>query len=120
MRLLLDVHHSPTAAKRLGRKGHDVLAAADDTRLSVLADEDLLRACAVEGRTIVTENAKDFDRIIRVWSTTGEHHSGIVFTSPRRFHRGGLAYPEDLAVALERLLAERTEGDHEDWAHWLE
>jgi hypothetical protein len=120
VKLLLDIHHSPAAAKRLRRKGHDVLAAADDPRLSVLADDDLLRACAVEGRTIVTENVKDFDRIIRAWSTTGEHHAGVVFTSPRRFHRGGLSYPEDLVVALGRLLAERTEEVPADWAHWLD
>jgi hypothetical protein len=68
--------------------------------------------------SLVTENIKDFDRIARAWSTTGEHHAGIVFTSPRRFHRGRLGYPEDLVVALVRLL---TDPPHEerDWVHWL-
>lgn len=119
MKLLLDVHHSPAAAKRLRRRSHDVLAAADDSRLSVLADEDLLRHCAVEGRAVVTDNVKDFDRIIRLWSTTDEHHAGVVFTSPRRFHRGRLSYPQDLVVALAKLLAASFEAE-EDWVHWLE
>ncbi|HEX3460780.1 MAG TPA: DUF5615 family PIN-like protein [Acidimicrobiales bacterium] len=119
MKLLLDVHHSPAAAKRLRRRGHDVLAAADDARLLVLADEDLLRHCSIEGRAVVTENVKDFDRIIRVWSTTNEHHAGVVFTSPRRFHRGRLSYPEDLVVALAKLLSAPFDTE-EDWVHWLE
>jgi hypothetical protein len=119
VKLLLDVHHSPAAAKRLRRRGHDVLATADDPRLSVLADEDLLRHCAIEGRAVATENVKDFDRIIRAWSTTGEHHSGVVFTSPRRFHRGRLSYPADLVAALARLLREPPHAQ-QDWVHWLE
>jgi Domain of unknown function (DUF5615) len=119
VKLLLDVHHSPAAAKRLRRRGRDVLAGADDPRLSVLADEDLLRHCVIEGRAFVTENVKDFDRIIRAWSTTNEHHAGVVFTSPRRFHRGRLSYPEDLVVALVNLLAAQFEAE-EDWVHWLE
>jgi hypothetical protein len=119
VKILLDVHHSPAAAKRLRRSGRDVLAAADDPRLSVLADEDLLRDCAIEGRVLVTENVKDLDRIIRLWSTTKEHHAGVVFTSPRRFHRGRLSYPEDLVVSLARLLADPPETEA-DWVHWLE
>jgi len=119
VKLLLDVHHSPAAAKRLRRRGHDVLAAADDPRLSALADEDLLRHATTEGRAIVTENVKDFDRIVRIWSTTREHHSGVVFTSPRRFHRGRLSYPEDLVVALARLLRDTPQAP-QDWVQWLE
>jgi hypothetical protein len=119
VKLFLDVHHSPAAAKRLRRRGHDVLAAADDPRLSPLADEDLLRHATTEGRAIVTENVKDFDRIVRIWSTTHEHHTGVVFTSPRRFHRGRLSYPEDLVVALARLLKEPPQ-PQPDWVHWLE
>jgi hypothetical protein len=118
MKLLLDVHHSRVAAERLRSQGHDVLAASDDGVLAVMTDEDLLRFAAAEKRSLVTENVKDFDRIVRMWSTTGEHHLGIVFTSPRRFHRGRLSYPEDLVVALDHLLANPPPGEH-DWVHWL-
>ena len=118
MKLLLDVPHSHLAAERLRLRGHDVLAASDDGILAVMTDEDLLRFAAAEQRSLVTENVKDFDRIARMWSTTGEHHLGIVFTSPRRFHRGRLSYPEDLVVALDQLLANPPREVH-DWVHWL-
>ncbi len=118
MKLLLDVHHSPRAAERLREQGHDVIAAASDAHVSPLADEDLLRYARSDGRAMVTENVKDFARIIHAWAAAGEHHAGIVFTSPRRFHRGSLAYPENLVVALERFLGEPPPAG-EDWVHWL-
>ena len=118
MKLLLDVHHSRVAAERLRSQGHDVLAASDDVLMAVMTDEDLLRFAAKEQRSLVTENVNDFDRIARMWSTTGEHHLGIVYTSPRRFHRGRLSYPEDLIVALNQLLTQPPREEH-DWVHWL-
>jgi hypothetical protein len=118
MKLLLDVHHSPRAAERLRQAGHDVLAAAEDPRLAMLADDDLIRAATGDGRAVVTENAKDFDRIVRTWASTGEHHAGVVFTSPRRFQRAQSSYPADLVAALERFLSEPPP-DHRDWVYWL-
>lgn len=83
-----------------------------------MADEDLLREATANQRALVTENIKDFDRIIRLWASTGEHHPGILFTSPRRFHRGSLSYPENLVVALRQFLDDSSvEGS--DWVHWL-
>jgi len=61
--------------------GYDVVAAADFPDLTTLSDEELLRRASVEERAIGTENAKDFDRIVRSWVATGEHHAGVVFTS---------------------------------------
>jgi hypothetical protein len=104
VKLLLDTHHSRLAAERLRRDGHDVEAAADDQMLASIPDEELLRAATRAGRALVTENARDFDRIIRTWAMTGEHHAGVVFTSPRRYHRGSRAYPANLVTALKKLL----------------
>lgn len=118
MRLLLDVHHSPRAARRLRDQGHDVVAAADDPVLAALDDEELLRAATREGCAVVTENARDFDLIVRDWSSRGEHHAGVVFTSPRRYHRGSKAYPANLVRALLRFLGERNPLD-QDRVHWL-
>jgi Domain of unknown function (DUF5615) len=64
---LLDVHHSRIAAERLRASGYDVLAAFDYPELAVLADEEVLRRASADGRAVVTENAKDFDRIVRSW-----------------------------------------------------
>lgn len=118
MRLLLDVHHSPHAARRLRDQGHDVVAAAEDPILAALDDEELLRAATRDGRAVVTENVRDFDRIARDRSARGEHHAGVVFTSPRRFHRGSKAYPMNLARALAEFLGEHNP-QGEDRVHWL-
>jgi hypothetical protein len=119
VKLLLDVHHSPRVADRLGEGGHDVLPAAKDPVLAAMADEDLLRHATAEGRSLVTEDIEDFGRITQLWASTGEHHAGIVYTSPRRFHRGSSAYPESLIASLRRLL-EQPPGPQVDWVHWLE
>lgn len=118
MRLLLDTHHSRHAARRLREAGHDVQAAADDVVLASLDDASLLRAATIERRTVVTENAKDFDRIVRIWASTGERHAGVIFTSPWRFHRGSGRYPEDLVHALLDLLTQNTPA-LADRVHWL-
>ena len=119
VKLLLDVHHSRLAAERLRAGGYDVLAAADLPGLAGLPDEELLRQAGADGRAVVTENVKDFDRIVRSWVATGEHHGGVVFTSPRRFHRGKSSYPEGLVVALTRLLVAPPDTQR-DWVQWLE
>jgi hypothetical protein len=119
VKLLFDVHHSRIAAERLRAEGFDVQAAADSAELESLPDDDLLRQASADGRAVVTENAKDFDRIVRSWVASGEHHAGVIFTSPRRFHRGSNTYPENLIVALARFLAAPPVADL-DWVHWLE
>lgn len=118
MKLLLDVHHSPRAAQRLRADGHDVVASAGDHGLATLSDEELLRAAARAGRAVVTENARDFDRIVRNWTAAGEHHAGVVFSSPRRFHRGSGRYPADLVTALGGFLADPPVAER-DRVYWL-
>ena len=119
MKLLLDVHHSRLAAERLRVEGHDVLAAADSADLASMSDEELLRSATHEGRAVVTENVRDFDPIIRRWAATGEHHSGVVFTSPRRYHRGSARYPANLVAALRRVINSAPAAE-QDWVIWLQ
>jgi hypothetical protein len=121
VKLLLDTHHSRLAAERLRADGHDVTAAADDPVVASLPDEELLRAASRSGRAVVTENARDFDRIVRTWVVTGEHHAGVVFTSLRRYHRGDNSYPANLVTALRRLLPDLPDppGGDFDWVYWL-
>jgi hypothetical protein len=77
VKLLLDVHHSRLAAERLRASGYDVQPAVDHPELAVLADEELLRqASADERAAVVTENAKDFDRIVRSWAATANTTPG--------------------------------------------
>lgn len=120
MRLLLDAHHSRHAAERLRRLGHDVIAASDDVALAALPDEDLLRDATSDRRTLVTENVKDFEVIARHWAVQDEHHAGLIFTSPRRFHRGNLAYPQNLVRGLVTLLDDPPpDAEEGDWVVWL-
>ena len=86
--------------------------------LAVLTDEELLTWSTKEERAIVTENARDFDRIARAWAAAGHHHGGIIFTSPRRFHRGSSGYPADLVKALTTLLG-APPAQRQDWVQWL-
>ena len=118
LKLLLDTHHSPVVAQRLTADGHDVLAAAAVPELARLEDDDLLQAATQDGRPVVTDNARDFDRIVRAWAARGEHRSGVVFTSPRRYHRGSAAYPTNLVAALRDLLADPP-AEKTDWIRWL-
>jgi hypothetical protein len=106
------------AAATLSAEGHDVVAAATEPTVARLQDEELLTAASRAGRALVTENAKDFDRIVRMTSAHGEHHAGVVFTSPRGYHRGSATYPQNLIAALRRLLTEPPP-DQTDWIHWL-
>jgi ATP/maltotriose-dependent transcriptional regulator MalT len=114
----LDAHHSRHAAEQLRAAGHDVIAGADDPVLAVLIDEELLTWSTRQDRAIVTENARDFDRIARAWAGAAHHHGGIIFTSPRRFHRGSSGYPADLLKALTTLLV-GPPAQRQDWVHWL-
>lgn len=100
-------------------RGLDVIVAAKDPVLATMADEHLLRYATVERRALVTEDVADFGRITQLWASTGEHHGGIVFTSPRRFHRGSGTYPENLVASLSRFLETPSEPE-DDWLHWLE
>jgi hypothetical protein len=118
LKLLLDTHHSPLIARALGEDGHDVLAAAGDPTLARLEDDDLLRAAMQDARALVTENAKDFDRIVRAWAGRGDHHAGVAHTSPRRYHRGSAAYPANLIAALRTLLTDPPRQEA-NWVHWL-
>lgn len=118
MKLLLDVHHSGLIAAQLQAAGHDVVAASDDPALATMTDAQLIRAATHAGRAVVTENAQDFTRIIRAWATTGEHHTGVIFHLPYRYHRGSAAYPANLTQALSSLL-EHPPADTTDLVHWL-
>ena len=96
-----------------------MLAAADGADLASMSDEELLRSATHEGRTVVTENVRDFDPIVRRWAATGEHHAGVVFTSPRRYHRGSARYPANLVEALRGVI-ESSPAAEQDWVIWLQ
>jgi Domain of unknown function (DUF5615) len=122
VKLVLDEHFSPAVAEQLEQRGYDVMpvAARLDAGLAPLrrkADEELLRWAHAEGRILVTENVRDFMSIHHSFVSWCELHSGIIFTSPRRFprrtHSIGL-----LVDALARFMDEYASGLEGD-IFWL-
>jgi predicted nuclease of predicted toxin-antitoxin system len=82
VRLLLDEMISPAIARGLRDRGHDVHAIKRDRpELESLADRELIRRMASEGRAIVTNDVADFRPIDDRLLADGEMHSGLLFTS---------------------------------------
>ncbi len=94
MRLLLDEHYSPEIARQLRKRGHDVVSVGERSDLQGLTDESLFARMASEGRAIVTNNVKDFTRLVNQAGTAGTEHYGVLFTAdssmPRRRDSIGL------------------------------
>lgn len=119
MRLCLDEHFSPEIAKRLRRRGHDVVAVGERPELRGLADRDLLRWAAGERRALLTENAADFIPLVQEWAAAGEPHAGLVLSSSRSQPRSATTVPTFVRL-LDRLLDERPEESAlRDQVHWL-
>lgn len=85
VRLLLDEMHAPVVAQVLRKRGHDVVSVAESPDLRAMTDDDLYRWAAENERRIVTENIKDFRRILAGTEESGQRRTGLLFTSSRTF-----------------------------------
>ncbi len=85
--LLLDEMHAPVVASTLRTRGHDVVAMADDLALRALPDEEIFAYAGEHGRRVVTENVKDFRRLLLRAEEAGQVTAGVLFTSSRTFPR---------------------------------
>ena len=118
MRLLLDEMHAPVIADTVRASGHDVRAVAAEPELRGCSDLGLLEHACANSQAIVTENVVDFSSLAASWASEVRHHSGLIFTSPRRFNRASLAYPGTLIDALEAFLkSPPIQG--QSWQWWL-
>ena len=118
MRLLLDEMHAPAVAEALTASGHDVVAVAAQRELRGCSDLVLLERASAADQAIVTENFGDFCSLATQWASEARDHSGLIFTSRRRFNRASLAYPGNLIAALEAFLTSPpVEGP--SWQWWL-
>ncbi len=122
MKLLLDEMHGPAVAVGLRRLGHDVVAVKERPELVGLADADLLRAASADRRAIVTENVKDFAALHQASTASGQPHTGLLFTHPRRFPRGVGDHVQTLVNALAEFLSEQAAvlGDAASFIWWLD
>lgn len=101
--LLLDEMFSPGIAAELRRRGHDVIAVAADPQLRSMTDTEIYAWASGERRRIVTENVKDFRRLLMQDSELAG--PGLLFTSGRTFPRSRRA-PGSLIVSLESWLTQ--------------
>lgn len=83
MKLLFDVHFSPTIADQLRGCGHDVIAAVQDRELHQVNDHTLPERAAVDGRALLTNNVKDLMPIAADWIRSGRDHFRLLLTSDR-------------------------------------
>ena len=118
MRLLLDHHYSIQIAVRLRRRGHDVDAAVERAWHGE-DDETLLTLCAAEGRTLLTNNVRDFTVIARRWATDGRSHAGLIFTSDASLPRSRRTIGRYLSALEALLVGNRGDDAFADRTHWL-
>lgn len=119
MRLLLDEHHDPEAARQLSARGHDVSALAARAHGRNLSDPEVLDLATTEERAVVTENARDFAVEHRRRLAAGVTHLGIIVTSPKRYPRGGRSMGR-LVIALDHFLRAHSAADAlRDQLIWL-
>lgn len=80
MKLLLDEHYANEIAARLRVAGHDAVTVSE-RGLNGIDDESLLTLAASEGRTLLTNNARDFLPLLGRWAASGDDHYGLLLTS---------------------------------------
>ena len=116
-RLLLDEMHAPVIAKALRERGHDVVAVADRSDLRAMSDQDILAWAVAEKRCLVTENVKDFRRLLLRTEESRQPGLSLLFTSSRAFPRSRRD-PGPLIRALDAWLR-RTDPDALPAEAWL-
>lgn len=111
MRLLLDEMLTPTIARELTARGHDVTAVAGDPAHEALSDTDILSLARSQRRTVVTNNIRDFRPLhTEAVAPGGAGHFGIIFM-PATYRRTK-ADTGRIIAALEAKLAEFP-GEHD-------
>jgi uncharacterized protein YaiI (UPF0178 family) len=77
VRLLLDHDVSgPRVGSRLAGRGHDVRALDQEPQHAGLADDEVLRLAAADGRIVVTHDVNTFPAVLREFADRGESHAG--------------------------------------------
>ena len=110
MKLLLDEMFSPRIARELRSRGHDVVAVKERPDLIGRHDREIVRRMAAEHRAIVTNDVDDYGAIATRFASSGEEHSGMLFTSDQTMARNKVSLPLYVSM-LDALLRERPAAD---------
>ena len=117
MRLLLDAHISGRRVGRaLAKLGHDVRAADEEEDLRGLEDVDLLTLAVLEGRILVTFDAKDFLPLLVERTAGGSPHAGCILV-PSSFQHEHFG---PIIAGIEGAIGGTRQEDWEDRVEWLE
>ena len=101
MKLLLDEMYPSPIARELRAGGHDV-ASVHEAPGRGNPDDKVVDHARSAGRAVVTENVRDYRPLAEALLDAGERHSGLVFTTAKRWPRTD---PGRLITALGELLA---------------
>jgi predicted nuclease of predicted toxin-antitoxin system len=111
VRLLLDEMIPPQIARGLREAGYDAQAVKwDRDDLLAMSDLELVRQMVVEERTIVTNDAADFQAIHDHLLASGGEHHGMIFSLDATMPRTKDAIPR-WVQRLGALLDEHTAPD---------
>jgi predicted nuclease of predicted toxin-antitoxin system len=119
VKLLLDEMLTPTIARELTARGHDVIAVASNPAHEALSDPDVLALARSQQRAVVTNNVRDF-RPLHVEAVTagGPGHYGIIFM-PSSYRRTKADTGRIIAALEAKLVEFSGTDDLADAEAWL-
>jgi len=118
VRLALGNHYSTLIAEQLRDLGHDAIAAIE-VGWEVQDDEPLLEHCALQNRSLLTNNVADFAVIARRWQSDERRHAGLIYTSDSSLPRNR-SNTGRFVTALADLMASHPADDAlTNRTHWL-
>lgn len=105
MKLVLNEMWSSEIARQLRRREIDVVAATElPRRYRGVPDHDFFRRAQEDGRAVVTDNVRDFAKIVAEHAARGEPHFGVIFALRPAFDRARPGTVGDMTRALASLL----------------
>ncbi len=107
---------SPEIARQLRSRGFDVVAVVERTDLRATSGDDVLAVAPLEQRAILTDNARDFRRIVAAFDDENSH-ADLILTDRRRFNRHDPRVIGPIVTALSVLLEE--DPDLTNSEYWL-
>jgi hypothetical protein len=110
---------SPAIARELRKRGHDVLAIAEQTGWAALSDPEVMALARTERRAIVTNNLRDYrplhaDAIM----PAGPGHFGMVFM-PGSYRRTKADTGRIISALEARLIEHPGDEDLANGECWL-
>jgi Domain of unknown function (DUF5615) len=105
VKLVLNEMWSAEIARQLRGRGFDVVAAAEaPRRYRGISDDEFFRRAQEDGRTVVTDNVRDFMPIVADRAGRGEPHCGVVFALRPTFDRARPGVVGAMTTAFDAFL----------------